>query len=119
MLEPGDLVTYRHRSGDVRARLVDIVPDVDQTYYALEVTSRTHRAYLAGTELLVPVGSPLLRYRRKSAPKPEPRTACQYGHEYTEANTYYEVGTLRTGVRRCRECLRHHKNKWYARKVGK
>lgn len=119
MLETGDLVTYRSRSGMTAARVVAVIPDIDRTYYALAITSRKHPQHPYGTELLVPVDSDLVVFRRKPKARSAPRDRCSYGHEYTPTNTYYEVGHMREGVRRCRECLRRHKNLWYARKVGK
>ncbi len=117
----GSLVTYRSTSGPVQAKVVDVIADIDQTYYALHVTSVKHSRYAWGTELLVPVDSNLLKYKRPSKPNRggHNETHCLRGHEFTEDNTYYEIGELRTNVRRCRKCLRHHKNLWYARKVGK
>lgn len=71
---PGDLVTYRSMSGAVRAVVVDTVPDVDQTYYALRITSKTHPVYVYGSEVLVPVSSGLVTYR--CASKRRTRDVC-------------------------------------------
>lgn len=58
MIEPGTLVTYR---STVRGRVVDIIPDVHGTYYAIEVTSIRHPLYARGTEILVSIDSPWLK----------------------------------------------------------
>lgn len=63
---PGDLVEYRSMLGKVRARVVDTVPDVDRTYYALQITSKNHPQYVYGSEVLVPVDSGLVVFRRAS-----------------------------------------------------
>ncbi len=38
------------------------------------------------------------------------RTHCEYGHEYTEANTMPRVDS---SGRRCRECQRERGRRWY------
>lgn len=63
---PGDLVEYRPMLGKVRARVVDIVPDIDRTYYALQITSKYHSQFVYGSEVLVPVDSGLVIYRGPS-----------------------------------------------------
>ncbi len=63
MFTPGDLVDYRHDSGIVRCRVIDIIPDIDYTYYSLEVTSLKAQ-WGKGTELMIKWDSPRLRLRK-------------------------------------------------------
>ena len=118
--EIGSLVTYKSRSGKVQCKVVDVIPDIDRTYYALKVTSTHHPRYYRHTEILVPVGSPSLVYKRPSKFRTgHTKTHCDNEHEFTPDNSFYEVGEGRTGVRHCRVCHRANNNRYYAKKVGK
>lgn len=118
MFEVDSLVTYRSRSGKVQARVVSVIPDIDRTYYALKVTSKSHSQYAKHTEILVPVDSDDLVYKRLSKRRVGNfKTHCVNEHEFTPENTYFEKEPGRENIRHCLKCQRINNARYYQKRA--